>query len=258
MMKWFGIFLLCLAVVSCSGQNRKFLLNCHMSDNFNYSESESVDGRLDMTAFNDDAICSGTIEKINAGLARKNRDLLKQDSILNRLSQATVQTFAKSRFLKTAKLKKEIPSIEYALRLSASKNRMISTYCFRVDLLDLVPGAKYYCNKREMTSEIHLYAGDPPKIRNKEHPDYVAPVPLLSKTISQTIDQLLLQFTAKGGMREVMSKRYTQIGLACRLDERTLNQSKRPTMYFTLMLAGKQNQNLKKKDITERILSYDE
>jgi hypothetical protein len=250
------ILVLVITNFSCVAQNRKFLIHFNGSDNFQHAVRSPGNIRLAMDSFDEAAICGGTIDKINSELARKNRQVLMQDSILNRLSESTVETFSKSRFLSASKLKKERASIEYALGMSASKNRMISTYCFRVDLLDLILGAKFYCNRREHESELHLYAGDPPKIRNKEHPDYIAPIPLKSKTIIQTVEQVMATFSSKGGMREVFSKRYTQIGLACRLDQRTLNQSKRPTMYFTLMLAGKQTQNIKKKDITARILAY--
>ncbi|MEP1067867.1 MAG: hypothetical protein ABJG99_03910 [Crocinitomicaceae bacterium] len=216
------------------------------------------DARLSYESFDEEEICGGTIDAINSNLLRRNRDELRQDSILNRLCESAVEKFSKSRFVYRKKLKKELASIDYALRLSGASNRMLLTYCFRVDLLDLVPGASFYCNKREKTSAIHLYEGKAPKIRNKEHPDYKDPVPLKTKTVRQTVDEIMRVFTSKNGMREVNSRKYTQVGLACRLDDRTLNQSKRPTLYFSIMLAGKQMQQVKKKDVTERIMRYDE
>ncbi len=182
---------------------------------------------------------------------------MASDSILNRIAFSAIKHTSKRAFSDRRKWKKETRSFEYALKLSGSDYKMLETFRFEVDLLDFISSSRFYYDRRIKTSDLDLYAGRPEKIRNSDHEDYVEPVPLKSKTEDAVMEQMFSQWVSNRGWKESTSRAYSRIGVACRLETRSLNRSKRPFMYVIVVLAGKQNMLLKKKDKTERILRYE-
>ncbi|MBD3638420.1 MAG: hypothetical protein HUJ25_13800 [Crocinitomicaceae bacterium] len=253
---WLGILILMLGF-SGQAQNRKFLIHLNKQDPFKYDEIAAGAERLDLINLNTQQVCGVVLNGVNSQLSKKLREPLVQDSLLNKICYSGVQTYSTSRYTKRKTWKKEEKNINYALKLNHSRHKMFAAYAFKVDLLDLPGRDKFYCDKRNFDSDLHLYAGHRPKIRNPEHEDYVEPVPLFAKTEQQMVETLLELLESNGCMRNIMSRKFTRIGMAVRMEERSLYRTKRPYMYVVMILSGKQNYHTKKKDKLERMVELE-
>lgn len=243
---------------SCSGQNRKFLIHVNQASPYMYEEEDASGMRLDAENLDTDAICGGVVVDINARLRIKTRRPLQQDSILNMLCRSGAATYTPSKYANRKNWRNEQKSIDYALKLQHSTNKMFISFAFKVDLLDLSTKERFYCDRRNKDSELLLYEGDSPRIRNPEHEDYVEPIPLSLKREEQAVAALMQQLENRGGVRDIFSKRFTQFGIAVKMEKRSLYRSRRPHMYVVIILAGKQNNYMKKKDKLERLVKADE
>lgn len=243
---------------SCLGQNRKFLIHVNQASPYMYEEEQASGMRLDAESLNVDAICGGAVADINAKLRKKIRKPLQQDSILNMICRSGVATYSSSKYASRKTWRKEQKSIDYALKMQHSTNKMFIAYAFKVDLLDLSSKEKFYCDRRNRDSDLLLYEGDAPRIRNPEHEGYVEPIPLGLKSEEQAVAALMQHLENNGGVRDVFSKRFTQVGIAVKLEKRSLYRSRRPYMYVVVILAGKQNNYMKKKDKLERLVKADQ
>lgn len=245
--------------ISCwtFGQNKKFLIDYNQAERFFYQEQEAGGQEIRLTDFDGAALSAMVITKVNNELSRKLRPELVEDSILNKMAFSAIKYVPRKAYHDRHKWKKEKRSFDYALKLSGSKFRMLEAYRYQIDLLDYVPGGRFYFDRRIGTSELNLYAGRPNKIKDREHEDYEEPIPLSSKTEQKVVETIFEQFESRGAWKSMTSRKYSRIGLACRVETKSLNRSKRPQMYIIVFLLGKQNLQLKKKDYTERILRYD-
>jgi hypothetical protein len=253
-----SVFILFLLLgFSGKAQNRKFLIHYIRQNGKMYELHEVNAQRLDLHSLAKEEVSGNVIAGINAFLARKLRKPLVQDSILNKICFSGVETFSTSRFRNRKTWRKEQKNLDYALKLDQSKNRLFVAYAFRVSLLDLDVKEKFYCDKRVGESEIDLYRGNKPKFGNPKHEDYVEPVPLSPMTNEQMLNEVLKKLNQNGCLKNIFSRKFSQIGIAVRMEKRSLSRSKRPYMYVMLMLAGKQNQYMKKKDRLERLVKMD-
>ena len=252
-----------LAILCCAlslysfDQNRKFLIHLNVQDPFKYDET-GTSGRLNVDELDEAAVCGMIIHGINETLQRTHKPKITQDSLLNKICFSGVETFAYSRFSKRKNWRKEQKNLDYALKITKSENKMFISYAFRVDLLDLSWKDKYYYDWRLKESDLDLYKGKKPKIHDPEDEDYKEPVPLRAKTYHQMLKETLQQMKYNGCMKNISSSYFTQLGLAVKIDERSLHRNKRPCMFVMIMLAGKQSYQMKKKDRLERYARQEE
>lgn len=242
---------------SSFGQNRKFLIDFNQSERFLHADAEASEHRVDIKNFDASQMSAMFLKKVDEELSKKLRPALTQDSILNQMAHSAIKFVARKTYKDRQKWRKEKRSFEYALKLSASKYRMLEAYRYQIDLLDYIAGGRFYFDRRIQTSSLNLYAGRPVKIKDPEHEDYVEPVPLEPKTEQAVVDLLLKKLESRGAWRDILSRKYYRIGVATKLEVKSMNRSKRPFIYVIILIAGKQNVLLKKKDYTERILRYE-
>lgn len=249
------LFILFLASTAF-GQNRKFLIQVNKEEPFTYSYSAGQNGRLDLINFDSHAVAWMLLEGFEEYQKIKNRPVLEQDSVLNKICLAAVKTIGKSRFRSRKHWKKEQKNLRYALKISNSNYKLFQSFAFTVDALDLPKGAAFYFDRRNEDCALQLYKGKPSYIRDPEHPDYVEPEPIYAKTDRMLMEEFVEMFRRKAGLWYVSSEYYSRIGLAVRLEERSIHRKKRPYLYVILMIAGKQNQFVKKKDRLEQIEKF--
>jgi len=208
-----------------------------------YEESEASDERIALDRIDDSGIEGFLVEGINKRLKRKLRPNLEQDTILNKLCLAGINSYNANRFTDRDKFKKEREWLDVSLRESGSKNRMFLAYAFEVDLVDYSPLLRYHYSKKETGSPLDLYSGS----KSIKKDTSVTHMPIMMKTEKQLYSLVSSKLRSKGFDHYLFKKNFSAIGLALRLNKDSIGRKKRPQMLLMLMVAGKQNQKVRER-----------
>jgi len=241
------------ASVATHAQNRRFLEKVDATEPVFYTESEPVsEQRLDLKNFDVSHNAGLFIGTINSERERRFRIILEQDSLLNQIALAGIDSYNKKRYIHSKTWRQESKSIKFALQYHHSKNKIYSAHAFTVDLLDLEFTQGYYCDKRNDESDLHLYKGKRPKITDPEDENYVEPIPLFAITEKQ-MGERILNILSKGTLgRDLLSKKYSRVGVAVKVDKHSLHANIRPELFVILIFGGKQLQDIKvPKDVAD-------
>lgn len=240
------IFILTALISTLSfGQSKRFLDRIEQTKPCYYNESEASGQRVDLLNFEKDDCAGMFISTLNKQREWKSRIKLEQDSLLNRIAVACIESYNNKKYRSSITWRNDRVTIKYALQKYHSKNRIYAAHAFRLDLLDLDMSKSFYLDKRIGESELDLYLGNRQKENDPEHEDYVEPVPLNAVT-ENILAERFMKLLSSGEMeKDLLSKKYTRIGIAVKVDRRSLNAAKRPQLFVILIYGGKLLQGLK-------------
>lgn len=241
-----SIFISAIFISTASfAQSRRFLERVDNAKPCYYAESTASAQRLDLLNF-DAHQCSGFfISALNHQREFKSRTKLEQDSLLNRIATAGIESYNNKNYRSSITWQKDRGSIKFALQKYHSKNRIYVAHAFRLDLLDLDLSKSFYLDRRIGESELNLYLGKRPKENDPEDKDYVEPVPLNAIT-EQILAERLIKLMSSGEMeKDFLSKKYSRIGIAVKVDKKSLNAAKRPQLFVIVIYGGKLLQEIK-------------
>jgi hypothetical protein len=237
------------------GQNRRFLNHIENTVTAWYEETLNAGAlRIDVKGFDPNYAAGLILGEMNKERIRKHRHEFQQDSLLNRIALAGMETFNKKSFVHGGTWFKERRSIKYALRIYQSENRIYAAHAFVIDMVDLKFSERFYYDKNTGTSSIDLYRGVAnSRIDDTEHEDYVAPEPIEAITEDQFSQRLLRHFSKGEIGRNFMSRKFGSAGVAIKMDPASLRSStKRPQVFVIVIFGGKMLQQIRvPKDVFE-------
>ncbi len=239
------IILLGVAQINLA-QNRRFLAKVKTIVTQKYDEDISPsEAEVDVINFDRGLYASLIFSKVNMLRNKKGRQELGQNSLLNRISSAGIEEFSKSRFTSRKYWMKEKKSINMALIQNRSNYKLFSAYAFIIDLADLNPRASFFYDRKKDFGGTALFKGKRPTTKESHKEGFKEPeeVEMLSEVeFSEEIIKLL---NKKGASSVLYSKKFSQIGISIRIDERTLHRNKRPCAYVMIVFGGKKMQKVK-------------
>lgn len=234
-----------LFAVSTTAQNRKFLDSLKYLNDIAYQETAPSNQQVDVVHFDPNYYGGIILSVLNSERSKKGKGAFVQDTLFNRIAVAGLKTFSKSRFTDKSKWRKEQKSINYALIKHKSKHKVFDAYAFMVDFMDYSQIGSFYYDPKDQSDTPRLYKGKRSKAKRPDHEDYFEPVPVDMVTEIEFGEQILKMISKHSGTMSLMSKKYTQIGVAVKIDRRTLYRSKRPKGYVIIIFGGKKNQKIK-------------
>lgn len=227
-------------------QNKKFLEHIYSSPDYYYIyDQTATNQRIELLNANPDYLSGLFIQALKKERIRRFRPDLEQDSLLNRIARSSIETYNKTRFVYSKTWRQEKKSFRYALIHEESDHKLYSAHAFSIDMLDLKFAESFYYDPKPGTSSVNLYFGKKPEIRNTEDPDYVEPFPIQPVT-EEIACQRLIQLLSKGNYKhDLLSKKFSRIGLAIKIDQSSVNRNERPRIFVILIFGGKQLQTIK-------------
>ncbi|UKN03336.1 hypothetical protein K6119_07385 [Paracrocinitomix mangrovi] len=256
-MRFSLVYISLLLSVVAFPQYRNFLVHLNQSEGIEYKLLDGTNQRLDLFHLDREEISGFILSSFKDKLNKKLITDFEQDTLLNKICNSAVLNYSSSKFKKRHQWNKEQRIINYALKLQEVKYRRFYSYAFQVDLLDFSPGHKYYFDRKNEDNPLQLYEGEYPKVKDPEHDDYEEPLPIYAKTELQMVDEFFNRIERSRVMNELYSREFSRIGIAVKMDETSLLCKKRPKMSVVLIIAGKQNIGVKKKDRLERLVQMD-
>lgn len=249
-----GAFVFVLWIVTLSAQSQRLRLAEQLKiETVDYYDSliEVSDTRLNPLKFDPYHGASLAISHINEKRRQRAREALVQDSLLNQICAAGLKSFSKFRFRNRSLMPKEKLQIQKIVNQYRMSERALSARVFTIDLLDWPKTARYYYLKRCKKSPMQLYKGKQPSTTNPDMEGYVEPIPILAVTERQFVERFLIRFIRSGSPSELTSRKFSKIGLAFRIDEKTIGRQKRPTVYAMVLVTGKKLQEVQVKSFIE-------
>ncbi|OIQ25469.1 MAG: hypothetical protein BM555_06710 [Crocinitomix sp. MedPE-SWsnd] len=253
------VYISLFAFANAYSQNRKFLVHLNKAYPFLVEETSGGSSKIDVEDFDRKEISGYFISAANGWIESLELKRLEQDSSLNKICNSAVLKFSSSRFKNKVYWQREQKNFDYALKLAKVPHRRFVSFGIMVDLLDLEKNEKFFFDRRVKTSDLSLYEGVRPKIMNENHPDYVEPVPLEAKSEAQLCQAFLEQMKKSKAFNKLKKGNYSQIGISVRIEEKSLNRSKRPFLYAVVIFSGKQSPKFDQPEKIKLSLSgYDE
>jgi hypothetical protein len=252
------IILISIIISSSTFAQKKKYLNAYTQREIVEYEEQKVDeSRIRLSSLDENAICGGIILDLNKQLKRKSRPEIRQDSSLNGLCQAILENHSHKNFRKGERWRKEKKSVDIALGQLGSQHRLFELFLLKVDVLDHPQTQRFFLDKNNDESSTHLYAGNKPTKKDRGVSGFEEPAPIEAKNLIQLKDAFMEQFKGRRGIESLLSKKFQRIGLAIDLEEKSIDVNARPYLHILVILTGKQNQYLKKKDKLERLTKWE-
>ncbi|NOQ71284.1 MAG: hypothetical protein GQ574_04750 [Crocinitomix sp.] len=239
------ISLLLIPLISFD-QNKRFYEAIDTST-VKFAEEWGASGaKLDVLNFDDQNYEGAILDELNKVRSVRNRSLFIQDSAYNRMCLAGMETFTK-KYCGSNKFRDRIYRYtEIGIRRMQGVNKVFRVFTFSVSLIDLGSREYFYFDRRNFDSELQLYKGNTPTTRNPDNENYVEPIPV-AKLDEQAFAQSFLKKLKRAmGGQDLQSKNFTHIGLAMRLDARSVRKRRTPKALVMIILGGKQTQKVKK------------
>ena len=242
-MKWIFVILFCIPLLGVSQKKRFF--NKLAEPDFPIYEvgTEPSVNELDLINFDTDEVCSNFLYAINTHLFRRHKIKLTQDSIYNKLCQASMETFSRSIFRSKQIWKRKTSYFYKAIIQLESNYRFYQSFAFNVPLVDHLFG-QYYYDRHDEGSDLHLIYGSKKANKIKEEEGeplkYIHPV-----SEQELVQKILRRLIFKFGKINFSSNYYTRIGFAIKVDARTLNKNRLPEAQVIVMIGGKLMQRLR-------------
>lgn len=245
-MKFSAAFLFLVFAFSVQAQNKLFLNHVHESENYFYNDQLHPSGsRIDLLNFNADHLSGLFVSIMQEERGRRFKPELIQDSLLNRIARSGILTFSRSKFTYGRLWAAEKQNIKYALQREESKFKLYSAHAFCLDMLDLKFASPFYHDEGVGKSNVNLYHGRKNKTGNQADQSDMDLEPVESVTEEQFAERLL-DFLSKGSYRkDFLSKKFTRVGVALKVDKHSLNRNARPRIFVILIFGGKQLQSIK-------------
>ena len=222
----------------------------------------ATSNRLDVFRLDEDYLSSISIKGINAKRKQRLRSNFEQDTLLNQICVSGINSFFRSRFKRRSTWRKEQKTILRALEEYQSDCNIFSARAFMIDLLDWPLSSAFYYLKKSTKTELKLFQGKQPPSTNPVVDGYEEPIPIETVTEKQFVDRIIETIPRKGPNSDLLSRKYSRIGIAMKIDASTLNRERRPRVYVILVLAGKRLQGIRLKPfVTEELeknYPYDE
>lgn len=227
-------------------QNKLFLNHVHESESVFYNDQlqPSVD-RIDVLNFNADYLSGLFVSALKQERSRRFKSELVQDSLLNRIAQSCISTFARSKFTYGKIWSAEKQNIKYALQREESKYKLYSAHAFCLDMLDLKFATPFHYDDKIGKSNTNLYYGRKAKSLDTDNPEVMEEEPVESITEMQFAERII-DFFSKGAYRkDFLSKKFTRVGVALKIDKHSINRNERPRIFVVVIFGGKQLQTIK-------------
>ncbi len=223
-----------------------FLNHVHEAENYFYNDQlQPSVSRIDLLNLDADHLSGLFVSVLKTERSRRLKPELIQDSLLNRIARSGITTFARSKFTYGKIWAVEKQNIKYALQREESKYKLYSAHAFCIDMLDLKFASPFHYDDRIGKSNTNLYYGRKTKASDPENPEQLEDVPVESVTEQQFAERLI-DFLSKGMYRkDFLSKKFSRVGVALKIDKQSLNRNARPRIFVILIFGGKQLQNIK-------------
>jgi len=241
------IIAICFLLSGCVvTYNKRLLDRIEKTETRFYNDRNlNAEKRIELFNFDDNDLSSLVICSVNDERKRRYRPLLEQDSLFNQIALTVLKIFNRKTFVHSPTWRKEKSAINYVLQRLHAKHKAYSAHVFLLDMLDLPFSTSFYCDKKNGNSPINLYKGKKPKVINPNDVNYVEPEALYAITEKQFSDRLLSLLSKGGYSKDLLSKKFSCIGVALKMDTRSLNKNVRPKIFVVLIFGGKVLQNIK-------------
>jgi hypothetical protein len=250
-------FIVCLFFVAVSwGQNSRYYEWLDRTERDSIKIKAPSQEQLNVINFDRAGFSGKLLHELNAQRTRKGRSEWKLNDGFMQVCNVGVKHFSKSFFKKSRKYRHKITRYtEFGLRHMDASCRMFKAFTFYVNLTNLKRYSRYYYSRKDDTSPLRLYMGKRPRISDPDHEEYEKPVPVKPLTEDDFIRTLISSIKSASNARELVLRRYSEIGIAMRLDEHTINRRKPPHAFVMVIVGGRQLQEMKTVDPAKRLPS---
>lgn len=227
-------------------QNKLFLNHVHESENVYYNDQlQPSANRIDVLNLNTDYLSGLFVSALKHERSRRFKPELVQDSLLNKIARSGIHTFARSKFTYGKLWAVEKQNIKYALQREESKYKLYAAHAFCLDMLDLKFASPFHYDGSVGKSNTNLYSGRKTRLSDTDNPDGMEEEPVESITEQQFAERLI-DFFSKGMYRkDFLSKKFTRVGVALKIDKQSINRNERPRIFVIVIFGGKQLQTIK-------------
>lgn len=215
--------------------------------NFKYSEKEiesSTVGTLNDMNFDTELLKGITLYEINNYKRRKKHPTLEFDSLYTQIAQNLINDYKTTNFLKSSAYYRKKKSVKNIVQIQGHSHKVSSVHAFYIDILNLPYGDKFHYTILDGTSKIHLYKGKKPTKKDKEKEGYQEPEPLGlcdGKLFGERVMDLFLGQLGQ----DMNNKNFSVLGIAYKLDKRSMYRYKRPKVFGIIIFGGKKMQDVK-------------
>ena len=242
-MKFFFL-LICLVSIIAFGQKRRFFDVLDKSPFVFYPKSNGPSDRdIEIIHFDSIRASSSFLFSINNHRYRIAKRPFIQDSIYNRICHTVLNSLNNSIYINSKVWLKKRRYIYKALVKLRSNNRFYHAYAFKIKLVKYGLG-QYYYDKNDDETELHLIYGNKnrskKKIQRGEPLDYIEPI-----TEQKFNDLVLKKIMRSIGKSNFKLSYYDTIGIAIKLNRRTINRRAIPEAKVVVMLGGKVMQKIR-------------
>ena len=248
-MRWCSFIIIMLTLSMSWGQNQRYY------DWLDRTERDSVKIKapsiqeMNVLDFDRADFSGKLLHELNLQRTRKGRQEWQQNEAFMQVCNVGVKHFSKSFFKKSRKYRHKVTRYtEFGLRHMNASCRMFRAFTFYVNLTNLKKYSRYYFSRKDDTSPLRLYMGKRPRISDPEHEEYEKPLPVKPLTEDDFVRTLIGTIKGASNARELVLRRYSDIGIAMRLDEHTINRRKPPHVFVMIIVGGRQLQDTKTVD----------
>lgn len=236
------LYLLFELAFSAFGQNNQYFDRLDRTELEPYVARAATQAELDVMNLDKQGYAGLLLEGINSVRTLKQRAVFEQDSAFNQMCNVGVKHFPQAYFRNKTKRHKIIRYAEFGLRHLKGKHRMFRVFSFNYNLTTLSNLTPFYYARNDETSPLKLFWGRRPRVTDPNHEDYEEPKPVRPISEKEFVRGLCRAFEHSKGGKDLLSRNFTHIGIAIRVDEFTLNRKKIPRAFVMVIIGGKQIQ----------------
>lgn len=237
MVKFFILFI-CFVTSVSFGQKKRFFGVLDNTPFVFYPESFRPSERdLEIVHFDSIRAASSFLHSISNHKYRIAKIPFKQDSIYNRICLTVLNSLNGSIYINPSVWLKKRRYIYKALTKMKSNYRFYHAFAFKIKLVKYGIGSYYY-DKNDDETDLGLVYGSKTKNKKKvekgESLDYIEPITELK------FDEILLKKVMRSlGRSNFKLSYYDRIGIAIKVNPRTVNRRAIPEAKVVIMLGGK-------------------
>jgi hypothetical protein len=179
------------------------------------------------------------LEKINSKRAKKHATEIASHKVLGEVASFYTNTYVLRKFENSEDnrlfIKKKIRKIckahGYDPRLTT----------FTINTLNAIRYTRrsYYYDKEENESELHLYYGDHKPTKKEKQAESYKPEAMKLYSYEEIANLIAEQLIKSSGRLKTLNTAYSQIGLSCAVEPRSIGGRKIPQLKIIMLLGGK-------------------
>lgn len=180
---------------------------------------------------------SKVLDKLNERRTLRHRQGMSGHAVLQLTADQYTARLRATRLENTSDNRQRVhKKIRKNARLNGYKNAFIDFHIASLTAINY-GGSRFYYDRLDEDTQIHLFEGKRPSKKEKEAPSYKA-VPLRLYTYDQLAGLIVSRFSTDDGTFKSLNNGYDKIGISMAVEKNTLFRNKKPVLKIIVVLGG--------------------